>query len=216
VAVAIPTGFESPGELALETFEVSDGGRLVIGAWAGSVRVSAGGAGTVRVAVRGRTLLPLPALEVERDGDDVYVVTSSAPLLGWLSLFAWRHVQLEVSVPARYSVDVQTRAGRVEIRGVDGEVDARSQRGHLVFRDVHGPIDARTARGSIEVSGCRGDVDVATSRGSIEIQDVEGQVSAHTRGGRIAVTDAAGELLLRSGGGSLQLGAVRGGMMAFA
>ena len=214
--MAIPIGVESPDELALETLEVSEGGRLVIGAWAGSVRISAGSGGSVRIAVRGRRFLPAPALEIERDGDDVYVEARSAPIPGWLSVWAWRFVQLEVSVPARYSVDVQTRGGRVEIRGVDGEVDARSQRGHLVFRDVRGAIDARTSGGSIDVSGCHGDVDVATSRGSIEIQDVEGQVSAHTRGGRIVVMDAAGELLLRSDGGSLHIGGAGGSVMAFA
>jgi len=214
--VAIPIGVESPDELALETLEVSEGGRLVIGTWAGSVKISASSGGSVRVAVRGRRFLPAPALEIERDGDDVYVEARSASILGWLSVWAWRFAQLEVSVPARFSVDVQTRGGRVEIRGVDGEVDARSQRGHLVFRDVRGAIDARTSGGSIDVSGCRGDVDVATSRGSIEIQDVEGQVSAHTRGGRIVVMDAAGELLLRSDGGSLHIGGAGGSVMAFA
>jgi hypothetical protein len=214
--VAIPVGLESPGELARETVEVSEGGRLVIRAWAGSVKVSAGCSSSVRVAAKGPRFLPHPALEIERDGDDVYVEARSAPILGWLSAWAWRHAQLEVSVPERYSVDVHTHAGRVEIRGVDGEVDARSERGHLLFRDVRGPIDARTSGGSIGVSGCRGEVDVSTARGSIEIQDVEGQVSAHTRGGRILVMDAAGELLLRSEGGSVQLGSVGGGVMAFA
>jgi hypothetical protein len=210
--VAIPIGVESPDELAGETLEVSEGGRLVVGAWAGSVRISAGGGG-VRVALRGRTLLPPPALEIERDGDDVYVDARSAPFPSWLSVWAWRKVRLEVRVPARYSVDVQTRGGRVEIQGVDGEVDARSQGGNLVFRDVRGPIDARTSGGSIDVSGCRGEVDVATSRGSIEIQDVEGQVSAHTRSGRIVVMGAGGELVLRSGGGSIQIEGARGHLM---
>ena len=214
--MAFPINFESRDELARETLQVSDRGRLVIGAWAGSVNVSAGSGGTLRVAVRGRGLLPPPVLEVERDGDDVYVRLRSAPLMSWLAVWAWRNVALEVSVPERYSVDVQTRRGRVEIRGVDGEVDARSRRGHLVFRDVRGPIDAHTAGGSIDVSGCRGDVDVATSRGSIEIQDVAGQISAHARGGQIVVTDAGGELLLRSGSGSVQLEGGRGGVMAFA
>jgi hypothetical protein len=211
--VAMP--IESPGELAGESFEVSEGGRLVIGGWAGAVTVSAGSGKSVRVALRGRGLLPPPALEVQRDGDDVYVAARSTPLLGWLPAWAWRGVRLEVSVPARYSVDVHTRSGRVEIHGVAGEVDARSQRGHLVFRDVRGPIDARTSAGSIDVAGCRGDVDVATSRGSIEIQDVEGQVSAHTRGGRIVVLDAAGRMLFRSGGGSVEIDGARGAL-AFA
>ena len=202
------------GELAREV-EVSEGGRLVIGAWAGSVKVRAGGEGAVRVALRGRGVLPPPALEIERDGADVYVDARGA-LTSWLAAWAWRHVELEVSVPARFSVDVQTRGGRVEIRGIAGEVDARSERGHLVFRDVRGPIDARTSAGSIGVSGCRGDVDVATARGSIEIRDVEGQVSAHTRGGRIVVLDAAGAVLLQSGGGSIQMEGTRSGMLACA
>ena len=204
--MTIPIGLRASGELARRTVAVSERGRLVIGAWPGSVKVGGGTPCSVRVAVRGRRFLPAPVLEIERDGDDVYLEVRSAPFSRWLSLWAWRDAQLEVSVPARYSVDVQTCGGRVEIRGVGGEVDARSQRGHLVFRDVHGPIDARTAAGSIDVSGCRGDVAVATSRGSIEIQDVAGEVSAHTRGGRILVRDAAGEPLLHSHGGSVQIG----------
>jgi len=167
--------------------EVAGEGRLVIGAWAGSVNVSAGSPGIVQLEVRCRGVLPPPPLEIERDGDDVYVAGPSAPSLQWLSRWAWRKAQLAVSVPARYSVEVATHAGRVEIRGVDGDVEARSRSGHLVFRDVRGPIDARTTGGSIAVSRCRGDVDATTSRGSIEIREVEGRVSAHTRSGRIAV-----------------------------
>jgi len=174
-------------ETNIVDLEVAGEGRLVIGAWAGSVNVSVGSPGLVQIEVRGRGVLPPPLLQVERDGDDVYVAVRSAPSLRWLSRWAWRRAQLAVSVPARTSVEVATHAGRVEIHGVDGEVEARSRRGHLVFRDVRGPIDARTAGGSIDVSRCRGDVDATTSRGSIEIREVQGRVSAHTRSGRIAV-----------------------------
>jgi len=167
--------------------EVAERGRLVIGAWAGSVKVSAGRPGIVRLEVGCPGVLPPPLLEIERDGDDVYVVGRSATSLRWLSRWAWRKAQLAVCVPARYSVEVATHAGRVEIHGVDGEVEARSRSGHLVFRDVRGPIDARTSDGSIAVCRCRGDVDATSARGSIEIREVDGQVSAYTRGGRIAV-----------------------------
>jgi hypothetical protein len=174
---------------------VSAGGRLVIGAWAGSVNVSAGRGDTLQVAVKNRGVLPPPPLEVDRAGDDVYVEAGCAPFWRWLAPWAWRHVQLEVSVPERWSVDVETRSGRVAIDGVGGAVEARSQRGHLIFCNVRGAIDARTTDGSIDVSDCRGDVDVATARGTIEIQNVEGQVWAQTRGGRIAVSGARGSVL---------------------
>lgn len=109
-----------------ETMAVSERGRLVIDAWAGSVNVSAGRSGAVEVALRCRGVLPAPALEIERDGDDVYVESRSLPHLQWLPWWVWRQVQIEVSVPARYSVDVATSGGRVEVHGVDGEVEVRS------------------------------------------------------------------------------------------
>lgn len=108
------------------TMAVSPSGRLVIDAWAGSVNVSAGRAGSVEVVLRCWGLLPAPALEIERDGEDVYVEARGSRRLSWLPTWVWRRAQIEVSVPARYSVDVATRGGRVEVHGVDGEVEVRS------------------------------------------------------------------------------------------
>jgi len=109
-----------------ETMAVPVRGRLVIDAWAGSVNVSAGRSGSVEVALRCRGVLPSPALEIERDGDDVYVEARSVPHWQWLPWWVWRQVQIEVSVPARYSVDVATNGGRVEVHGFEGEVEVRS------------------------------------------------------------------------------------------
>ena len=115
------------GAMAMaQTMAVPDRGRLVIDAWAGSVNVSAGCGESVEVAMRGWGVLPAPAIEIERDGDDVYVEARSAPQLHWLPLWIWRQVQIEVCVPARYSVDVATSGGRVEIHGFDGQVEVRS------------------------------------------------------------------------------------------
>ena len=109
------------------TMAVSEqAGRLVIDAWAGSVNVSAGHGDSVEVALRCRGVLPAPAIEIERDGDDVYVEARSAPQLQWLPLWVWRQVEIEVCVPARYSVDVATAGGRVEIHGFDGNVAVRN------------------------------------------------------------------------------------------
>jgi hypothetical protein len=108
------------------TIAVSDRGRLVIDAWAGSVNVSAGQGDSVEVALRCRGVLPAPAIEIERDGDDVYVEARSVPQLQWLPPWVWRQVQIDVCVPARYSVDVATSGGRVAIHGFDGEVAVRN------------------------------------------------------------------------------------------
>ena len=109
-----------------ETMAETERGRLVIDAWAGSVNVSAGHGEAVEVALRGWGVLPAPAIEIERDGDEVYVEARSARQLAWLPLWVWRQVQLEVSVPARYSVDVATSGGRVAVHGFAGEVAVRN------------------------------------------------------------------------------------------
>ena len=109
-----------------ETMAETERGRLVIDAWAGSVNVSAGCSESVEVALRGWGVLPAPAIEIERDGDDVYVESRRTPQLQWLPLWVWRQVEIEVCVPARYSVEVATRGGRVEIHGFDGAVAVRN------------------------------------------------------------------------------------------
>jgi hypothetical protein len=120
-----------PAERARETLEVSGEGRLVIGAWAGEVFVSAGRCGVVEVALRCRGGLPAPALETWRCGDEVYVEARSAPFLRWLAAWGWREVVLEVSVPARYSVDVVTSRGSIDIQDVDGPVSAYTSHGTI-------------------------------------------------------------------------------------
>jgi hypothetical protein len=98
-------------------------GRLVIDAWAGSVNerrppgtVSRGevlGSRRSRAGDRARWRRRL------RRGTGVL-------RLQWLPLWVWSQAQIEVSVPPRYSVDVATSGGRVEIHGFDGEVEVRS------------------------------------------------------------------------------------------
>jgi hypothetical protein len=126
--VATWLGF-GQAERVRETLEVSGEGRLVIGAWAGSVNVCAARRNVVEVAVRCRGGLAAPSLEIERYGDEVYVEARSAPLVRWLA--PWREVSLEVSVPTHYSVDVLTSRGSIEIQDVDGQVSAYTGNGTI-------------------------------------------------------------------------------------
>ena len=171
-----------------KTFKVAAGGRLVVGATAGSVRVSAREIDVVEVEVRRTGLLPPPLLEIEQDGDDVYVQARSLSALQWLTSWSRRGLELEVNVPARYSVDVQTTDARIQIEDVQGEVEARSLRGRLAFRNVAGSIEGRTAGGSIDVDGCQGDIELHSAGGPIRIEDSHGDVMAHASGGAIRVS----------------------------
>jgi hypothetical protein len=109
-----------------QTMAGPDRKRLVIDAWAGSVNLSAGSGDSVEVAMRGWGVLPAPAIEIERSGDDVYVEARSVRHLSWLPDWVWRQVEITVSVPPRYSVDVATSGGRVAVYGFDGQVAVRS------------------------------------------------------------------------------------------
>jgi DUF4097 and DUF4098 domain-containing protein YvlB len=207
-------GSEAHADVTREVFEVEEGGHLVLDAAAGSVNVCARNIDVVEVLVERRGVLPHPTLVMEQEGNDVYIESRDVPVLDWLPGWAWRPVHFEVSVPIHYSVEIETRRGRVRIEDARGRVEARTRRGRLSFRNIEGPIEGRAAGGTIEVDGCSGDVDLVAQGGSIRVEHVEGSVSAHTRGGRLQVRDSAGDLELQSAGGPIHIVRARGSVMA--
>jgi hypothetical protein len=164
------SGADSRAQVARETFRVGARGRLVVEAGSDSVRVVARETDRVLVEARGPGGLARALLDVEQEGDDVYVRTSAPAGLPWLRARWRRALALEVCVPSRYAVDVATREGFVAIEEVGGAVEVRSLSGGLVFRDVAGCIEARTVSGPIAVERCSGELELRSVSGSIRIE----------------------------------------------
>jgi DUF4097 and DUF4098 domain-containing protein YvlB len=131
--------------------------------------------------------------ELRRDGNDVELQGRSEGFWGFLSS---QRVRVRVRVPERYSVEVETNGGSIELE------------------DIGGTVSARTSGGQIEVDGATGSADLETSGGSVEAYEVEGEVRARTSGGRVTVSEARGPIDVETSGGPLRIhdvfGPVRG------
>lgn len=117
-------------------------------------------------------------------------------------------VEIEVPRETR-EVDLVTRDGGVDVRGIAGSVRARIAGGHLSIDDVGGSVTASTAGGNIRLGTIGGQVICSTAGGSIELAR-SADATLRTSVGSIRAMRVAGDLNAETGGGSIEIGSVRG------
>jgi hypothetical protein len=195
----------------------------------GSIRVTRGSNGTVRVhavirPLYGRIDLGLAeasirALQqnppIEQTGDRIRI--------GYTQLERLRDVSmtLEVETPAATEVRAQTSSGGIsvqrllgpitattasgntEISEVESKVTATSHSGGIQIRDTRGPVSVRTESGGVQAMSVKGALEVQSQSGRIEVSDVSGDVQAITHSGGISVDNAQGSLTAKNHSGSI-------------
>jgi hypothetical protein len=206
------------------TLQVQPGGTLTVEASFGSIEVMTASANTVVVKVEREVrdryssdesrILGEHQVDISQSGNNVRVETevSDAARDRWRDDYSSTplRVEIKVTVPTTYNVDLDTAGGHIEVADLSGEVRAHTSGGHLSFGNIDGSIDADTSGGHIELRGSSGMVDVHTSGGHIEIGDVGGTVNADTSGGHITIDRAGGEVTARTSGGSIEVMEVMG------
>ena len=198
------------------SFNVSPGGTLTVDADQASVRVS--GADTHQVTVHMRAEgsekdLAQVSLEAVQSGDGVNVTLRRRDSRSWFSWRSWRGEQrIEVTVPARYTVNVRTGGGGIEIKDTTGLAKLKTSGGDIAARNVHGAVELRTSGGSIVADKIRGDVDADTSGGDVRLQRIDGRIKAHTSGGsvRCSLVGANRGITATTSGGDIELIVPRG------
>jgi hypothetical protein len=201
-----------------EGVDVRPGGTLVVELAAGELIVETHDAPRVEVEATSPDWPAAMRFELTSDGANARLVGSQPfwPVLG--------AVRARVRVPRDYSLDLDTRGGRIEIDsvhgavrahtsggpidldGATGAVDLRTSGGAIRAADLHGSASLRTSGGPITVSRASGPIEAETSGGAIRLLEIDGAVSAETSGGAIAarfVSAPAGEL--RTSGGSIDV-----------
>jgi hypothetical protein len=142
-----------------------------------------------------------------------------------------------VSVPVESDVDVENRAGHVDIEGVkgtiaaessagavniqkcEGTVKARSRAGSVILEDVDGTVSARSSAGSVKFSGVlsKGENWFRTSVGSIDISmkgEPDLRVEASTALGNVTCVPELAEAVCRWNQCSGRIGAGTGKLIA--
>jgi hypothetical protein len=199
-------------EKSLErTFKVAPGGTLTVDADAASVHVT--GAETDRVSVRmtargSEDNVENAKLEALQTDAGVTVTMRQRKNSGWL-FWAWGRSDghVEVTVPRRYGIRVETGGGSVEVADTVGAANLQTSGGNVVVKNVNGIVEARTSGGGILMDTIRGDVDANTSGGSVRLLNVDGKIKGHTSGGSVecSLVGANRGVSASTSGGSIEL-----------
>ena len=123
-------------------------------------------------------------VDARQSGDRVDV---EVRLPSWGISFNFNHaVRIEVMLPARATLDVNTGDGAVTVQ------------------PMAGTIRIHTGDGSIEVSGLKGDISLETGDGHVHATDLDGRVRVHSGDGGLRVSGRFDRLELTSGDGGIE------------
>jgi len=205
-----------------KSFNVAAGGKLTIRADRGSIDVKTAATDKVEIAVtrepgRGAAadILEKHVVTFNQEGNDVVVEAkmTGAKTSGWFRGNNMK-VHYDVTVPAKYNVNLKTAGGSVSVKDLEGEARTATSGGSLKFGQIKGMVHGDTSGGSINVAGATQDVNVHTSGGSITVGDVGGSVIAETSGGSIRVGEVKGSVKADTSGGSIEVNGAGGPILA--
>lgn len=221
----LPISLEAKIERTIEkTFAVQPGGTLNVSTQGGDVRVVAGGDNEVRIVARQRfpradsdaeadEILRDLTFELTQSGNDVSVLTK---LERRLSGFNWGNrvvIDFTVTVPSRYSADLRTSGGDIEIGNLSGKVTAHTSGGDIDLARIDGEINVHTSGGDIELHEGTATARLRTSGGDIRVGRIAGAAELSTSGGDIEV-DSAGSTINASTSGGDVIARFEGGVPA--
>jgi DUF4097 and DUF4098 domain-containing protein YvlB len=161
------------------------------------------------IAIRGwaRDSVLVRGFREGRDGDDATLemeLTSSGVSVRSYYAGSRRNrnggIRLEISVPRRYDVRVESMGGGVSIDDVEGTMTGKTMGGELTLTGLKGNLDLLTMGGAVTLRHSDVDGSVKTMGGAVDVEDVTGNVKPSSMGGNVTqknITRRSGE---KSGG----------------
>ena len=184
-----------------DRIEAEPGGQLFVELPSGEVEVESHDEDEVRVEVNVSGFASRARFRLTREGRDVRFEIDRGGL-GWLS---GGRVRARVRVPELFSVHIQTRGGKIEVEGIEGDVLARTLGAAIKVSEIEGDVDLYTRGGKIEADEIDGDVRGETSGGPLDVEEVSGAVWLATSGGSIEAKDVHGPVEAETRGGSIKV-----------
>jgi DUF4097 and DUF4098 domain-containing protein YvlB len=208
------------GGASTKTFPVGKGGTLNVSIRGGNIIINPWEKDEVTVRVRDASEDENTGLTMSQNGKTVSVQSADGSMEGFT---------LEISVPTRFDLRLQSSSGDIEINGpltgslkgttgggnihlgnVGGTIDMKTSGGNISCGDVGGDLDLTTSGGDISMGTVSGNVTVSTSGGDITVSNVGKKVRATTSGGNISVGNVGGEAVMSTAGGDITAGPVSG------
>lgn len=120
---------------------------------------------------------------------------------------SWGDVDIDVSIPQQFNVQLETSAGDIVIDGsVIGKVDVQTSGGNISTGAIEGKADLATSGGDIITGNIKGDLTLNTSGGNIRVGNVTGVAEVETLGGDIIIDRVDKRLAASTSGGNVRVG----------
>lgn len=96
-----------------------------------------------------------------------------------------------VRVPRGSKLEIESRAGDVEVRGVEGDVSVIAEAGDVTIEDTGGSVSVQAEQGDVSISGVNtdaGQTELAVGSGDVRLEDlILGTVEASVEAGDVEV-----------------------------
>jgi len=198
-------------------FNVAPGGTLYLDTDVGNVHVVPGNGGvtvSIRRHARSQKELDRVRLTMEQRGNDVHVRNEVDSTSRWFSWGNDLDMTFDVSVPARYNVELKTSGGDVSVGDLHGFVRAHTSGGTMRMAHIDGPVEAHTSGGDVRLDGASGNANLHTSGGSVTTGDIGGNLEIKSSGGSLEANRVAGNIFARTSGGGITIREARGAIDA--
>jgi DUF4097 and DUF4098 domain-containing protein YvlB len=119
-------------------------------------------------------------------------------------------VDIEVKVPDRFDISVDSAGGNVIALDLEGEISGKTAGGNVDLRGIRGRLDLKTMGGNVDLAETEADGSVTTMGGNLTLKEVAGDLKVKTMGGNINLSDVAGEVSADTMGGNVRLRAGSG------
>lgn len=105
-------------------------------------------------------------------------------------------VRLEIKVPRRTDIALDTMGGDIRVSGVEGDLRGKTMGGTLDLSDLKGLLNMTTMGGAVTLKQSQVSGKVTTMGGEVLLEDVTGDVKGTSMGGKVTyknVTNSRGE-----------------------
>ncbi|MCP4546344.1 MAG: hypothetical protein GY835_07755 [bacterium] len=96
------------------------------------------------------------------------------------------NLEVQVRLPHRYSIEIESAGGGIEIIDVEGEFNGHTGGGSIVLHNVKGKANLRTGGSSIKITDSTLDGRVKTGGGKVLVRNVIGTIKATSGGGIVS------------------------------
>lgn len=221
-------GFERDGrdyiESDQERFEVNPGGTLTVDAELGAIHIRSSNNNEVDVLVRKRLrstdadqvrkAFSNVEVEIKQTDKGVRIEVGQIRNVTYTRWF-WQDwpdrvlVDIEVTVPVEFNLDLSTISGDIRTANTVGNVTAKTLSGNISTGPTEGNLSIKTNSGNIRTSPVVGKVHTVTLSGNIVIGPLNGDATVGTNSGSIESSFVDGNLKASSLSGSVKTGPVK-------